>query len=134
MLRLAPLVLLALVMALPASGQQLELIGTVEVPSSPRPGAERPQPEGSIGIPDVVGGSDVWSYTANDGREYALMGDIEGVTIVAVPSLQVVAHIDGPTERDMFFHRDIKTYGSFAYIVTENYGLNEGLQIVDRVF
>ena len=131
MIRCASLVLLALVLALPASGQKLELIGTVELPSMPRPGADQPRPEGQIGIPDVVGGSDVWSYTANDGQEYVLMGDVEGVSIVAVPSLKVVAHIAGPTDRDMFFHRDIKTYGSFAYIVTENYGPNEGLQIVD---
>ncbi len=122
----------AALLVAPASAQKLDLIGVVELPTIPRPGADDPnQPERSIGIPDVVGGSDVWAYTANDGSEYALMGDVNGISIVAVPSLEVVAHIDGPTENDMFFHRDIKTYGSFAYVVTENYGPNEGLQVID---
>ncbi len=129
-----PLAFAVLLAALPlaSAAQTLELIGTVELPTIPRPGADDPnEPDMGIGIPDIVGGSDVWSYTANDGAEYALMGDVEGISIVAVPSLQVVAHIDGPTENDMFFHRDIKTYGSFAYVVTENYGRSEGLQVID---
>lgn len=122
---------LLLALAMPASGQTLELIGTVELPTTPRPGADEPRPEGAIGIPDVVGGSDVWAYTAPDGSEYALMGDLNGISIVAVPSLEIVAHIDGPNERAPFYWRDIKTYGSFAYVTTEAYGPNEGLQVID---
>ena len=125
---------LALLLAAPAGAQTLDLIGTVEVPTMPRPGAGDPDDAmagAEIGIPDVVGGSDVWSYVANDGREYAIMGDLDGVSIVAVPSLEVVARIPGPTRDDIFFHRDIKTYGSFAYVVSENYGPGEGLQIID---
>ncbi|HIG73393.1 MAG TPA: choice-of-anchor B family protein [Bacteroidetes bacterium] len=120
--------LLLVALALPASGQSLELIGTVELPSMPRPGADE-QPD--AGVPNIVGGSDVWAYTAPDGAEYALMGDLNGISIVAVPSLEVVAHIDGPTERAPFYWRDIKTYGSFAYVTTEAYGPNEGLQVID---
>ena len=130
-MRLLALAALAALAAAPASGQRLDVIGTVELPTTPRPGAGEPRPEGSIGVPDVVGGSDVWAYTANDGAEYAIMGDVGGVSIVAVPSLKVVAHVPGPTEDDPFFHRDIKTYGSFAYVVSENLGAGEGLQIID---
>lgn len=129
--RHALLAVLILAAALPASAQRLDVVGTVDVPTMPRPGADQPRPEGQIGIPDIVGGSDVWAYTAPDGSEYAIMGDVAGISIVAVPSLEVVAHIDGPTEDDMFFHRDIKTYGSYAYVVTENTGRSEGLQVID---
>ena len=122
---------LAALAVAPAHAQRLDVIGTVELPTMPRPGADQPRPADEIGIPDIVGGSDVWAYTANDGAEYALMGDVGGISIVAVPSLEVVAHIPGPTEDDIFFHRDIKTYGSFAYVVSENLGASEGLQIID---
>ncbi|MEM0961223.1 MAG: choice-of-anchor B family protein [Bacteroidota bacterium] len=123
---------LAALLVVPASAQQLDLIGTVELPTVPRPGADDPdEPEREVGIPDVIGGSDVWAYTAPDGSEYALMGNVEGIAIVAVPSLEVVAQIDGPTENAFFYWRDIKTYGSFAYISTEAYGPNEGLQVID---
>ena len=73
----------------------------------------------------------MWAYTANDGSEYAIMGNVEGIAIVAVPSLEVVAQIDGPTEDAPFYWRDIKTYGSFAYVSTEAYGRSEGLQVID---
>lgn len=130
------LLLLAALLASPlaASAQSLDLIGTVELPTIPRPGAgepDDPAADAEIGIPDVVGGSDVWAYTANDGSEYAIMGTVEGIAVVAVPSLEVVARIAGPTENAPFYWRDIKTYGSFAYVTTEAYGPNEGLQIID---
>ena len=131
-MRFLALAALAALLAVPASAQQLDLIGTVELPTIPRPGADDPDdPEREVGIPDVIGGSDVWAYTAPDGSEYALMGNVEGIAIVAVPSLEVVAQIDGPTENAFFYWRDIKTYGSFAYVSTEAYGPNEGLQVID---
>ena len=123
---------LAALLVAPAGAQQLELVGTVELPTTPRPGADDPdEPERDVGIPDVVGGSDVWAYTANDGSEYAIMGNVEGIAVVAVPSLEVVAQIPGPTQNAPFYWRDIKTYGSFAYISTEAYGQSEGLQVID---
>ena len=119
---------LAVLLALPATAQRLDLIGTVELPSMPRPdAAENPNPM----FPDRLGGSDVWAYTHNDGSEYAIMGTLEGIAIVAVPSLEVVAEVAGPTENAFFYWRDIKTYGSFAYVSTEAYGPNEGLQVID---
>ncbi len=122
---------LAVLLIAPSSAQSLDLIGVVELPTIPRPGAESLDRRRSVGIPDVVGGSDVWAYTANDGSEYAIMGNVEGIAIVAVPSLEVVAQIAGPTNDAPFYWRDIKTYGSFAYISTEAYGPSEGLQIID---
>ena len=110
--------LAVLALALPARAQTLDLIGTVDLPAI---------------VSDTLetGGSDVWGYVAPDGAEYAIMGDIEGVSVVAVPSLEVVAQIPGPTEDAMWYWRDIKTYGHYAYVVTEAYGRSEGLQIID---
>ena len=101
-----------------ASAQTLELIGTVPMPALVTDSSE-------------VGGTDVWPYTAPDGSEYVLMGELNGVSIVAVPSLEVVARVAGPTERARAYWRDIKTYGEYAYVTTEAYGPNEGLQIID---
>ncbi len=109
---------LALLLTPLASAQTLEVVGTVNLPAVVTDSLE-------------TGGSDVWSYVANDGSEYAIMGDLEGVSIVAVPSLEVVAQIPGPTERAPWYWRDVKTYGSFAYVTTEAYGRSEGLQIID---
>jgi choice-of-anchor B domain-containing protein len=108
----------ALLAAPLAHAQTLDLVGTVDLPAIVTDSLE-------------TGGSDVWGYVAPDGSEYAIMGEINGVSIVAVPSMEVVARIPGPTERARWYWRDIKTYGEYAYIVTEAYGPNEGLQIVD---
>ena len=128
MTRIVLFAAVALAMASTSFAQSLELIGTVELPSMPRPGADE---NPNAGVPNIVGGSDVWAYTAPDGSEYAMMGTLEGIAIVAVPSLEIVAQIPGPTERAPFYWRDIKTYGSFAYISTEAYGRSEGLQVID---
>lgn len=122
-LRLTPLamhrLLLALLVLAPlAHAQTLEVIGTVPMPAIVTDSLE-------------TGGTDVWPYVAPDGSEYAIMGELNGVSIVAVPSLEVVARVPGPTERARAYWRDIKTYGDYAYVVTEAYGPNEGLQIID---
>ena len=103
-----------------AAAQSLELVGTVQFETTPFP---------TNGAP--VGGSDVWGYTAPDGAEYAIMGVLDGVAVVAVPSLEVVARVPGPTFSDPYYHRDIVTHGEYAYVVSENLGTSEGLQILD---
>jgi choice-of-anchor B domain-containing protein len=102
-----------------AHAQTLDLVGEVALPAMVM--------DDSL----EVGGTDVWGYVAPDGSEYAIMGELNGVSIVAVPSLEVVARVAGPTERARAYWRDIKTYGDYAYVVTEAYGPNEGLQIID---
>ena len=112
------LLLAAALLAHTAAAQTLDLVGTVDLPAVVTDSLE-------------TGGSDVWGYVAPDGAEYAIMGDIEGVSVVAVPSLEVVARIPGPTEGARWYWRDVKTYGHHAYVVTEAYGRSEGLQIID---
>ena len=71
-------------------------------------------------------GNDCWGYTSPSGREYALMGTTSGTSFIEVTNPgnpQIVGYIDGPNS----LWRDVKTYGSFAYIVSEGGG---GIQVI----
>ena len=77
--------------------------------------------------------SAIWGYTAPDGREYAILG-VNGSTsyqggtsiidITDTDSLREVAFIPGLSSS----WREMKTYGHYAYVVTEAGG---GVQIID---
>jgi choice-of-anchor B domain-containing protein len=70
--------------------------------------------------------SDVWGYTAPDGREYALLGTFHGTAVIDVTNRRApreVGFVPGPGST----WRDIKTCGPYAYVVNETGG---GLQIV----
>jgi choice-of-anchor B domain-containing protein len=78
-------------------------------------------------LEDYTYHSDIWGYTSPEGIELAMVGTFNGTTFVDVtdPRNPVeVAFIGGPGSG----WRDIKTYGTHAYIVNESGG---GLQIVD---
>ena len=126
---LALLAFAAVALAAAPSAQQLDLIGEIELPSKPAP--EREGGGGGVPTPARMGGSDVWAYTANDGSEYAIMGDLNGLSVVAVPSMEIVDRVDFASDGCFFYWRDIKTYGSFAYLATECYGENEGMLVLD---
>jgi len=79
----------------------------------------------------VSGGSDLWGYKAADGKLYALMGIKSGVAVVAIPEMLIIDTIEGPQDVDCFYHRDIKTFEHYAYIVSENPGFNAGMMILD---
>lgn len=77
--------------------------------------------------------SALWGYTAPDGREYALLGVNGGsgrpggtsiVDITDENNVVQVAFIGGPNSS----WREMKTYGHYAYVVTEAGG---GVQIID---
>jgi choice-of-anchor B domain-containing protein len=75
----------------------------------------------------VISGNDCWGYVAPSGREYAILGHSSGTAFVEISdptSPVIVADIDGPDS----LWRDIKTYGSFAYAVSEG---GSGVQIID---
>ncbi|MFQ6607899.1 MAG: choice-of-anchor B family protein [Fidelibacterota bacterium] len=80
---------------------------------------------------DTTGGSDVWGYTAPDSEEYALIGILNGVAIVRVSDMEVIDLVQGPVNGDYYYHRDIKTYGHYAYVVSEMYGFRQGMVIID---
>ncbi len=72
-------------------------------------------------------GNDVWGYVSASGREYALMGLSNGTGFVEVTnpgSSAIVKFITGPTS----MWRNIKTYKTYAYAVSEGGG---GIQVFD---
>ncbi|MHC4380435.1 MAG: LVIVD repeat-containing protein [Planctomycetota bacterium] len=71
--------------------------------------------------------NDIWGYTAPDGREYAIIGTFDGTAfynVVNPAAPYQVGFINGPAS----IWRDMKTYDTYCYIVTEGGG---GVQIVD---
>ncbi len=72
-------------------------------------------------------GSDIWGYTSDSGREYALIGLSNSTAVVEVTdpfNPVVIDRVSGA----VCIWRDIKTYGTYAYIVTDCTG---GMDIVD---
>ena len=72
------------------------------------------------------GVNDSWGYESEDGREFAIVGTDEGTSIVEVvaDSLIEVTFIEGGHST----WRDIKTWGEYIYVGTEN--SNGGIQII----
>jgi choice-of-anchor B domain-containing protein len=71
--------------------------------------------------------NDVWGYTAPNGDEYALLGATTGTVVIDI------SNPANPIERGWFpwassTWRDIRTYGTYAYVVTE---ATAGFQILD---
>lgn len=72
--------------------------------------------------------SAVWGYTAPNGREYAILGCSEGTAFYDITDTNNVtesAFLPGLSSQ----WREFKTYGHYAYIVSEANG--SGLQVVD---
>ena len=72
--------------------------------------------------------SAVWGYTASDGREYAILGCSEGTAFYDITDSANVTE-SGFIPGLSSLWREFKTYGHYAYIVSEAYG--SGLQVVD---
>jgi len=73
--------------------------------------------------------SDIWGYEHPNTGEYALVGTVDGVSIVSLsnPANPVeVAFVPGPNS----VWYDIKTYGNYAYVINEANG-GGGLTIID---
>jgi len=74
----------------------------------------------------MTGYAGVWGY-ASEGREYALIGHYNGVSVIDVtaPAAPVeVSFISGPAS----LWREIKTHEHYAYVTNET---SNGLQIID---
>jgi choice-of-anchor B domain-containing protein len=77
-----------------------------------------------------AGYNDIWGYVDGTGNEYALLGVRTGTSIVNLANPQSpveVAFIPGPQS----IWRDIKVHSTYAYVVTEQTGSGQGLQIID---
>ncbi|MFQ5583194.1 MAG: choice-of-anchor B family protein [Calditrichia bacterium] len=74
-----------------------------------------------------VGYNDCWGYTAPDGREYALLGVVNGTSIVDITDPANIYEVTFIPSASSTW-KDIKTYQHYAYTVNESSG---GLQIID---
>lgn len=71
--------------------------------------------------------SSIWGHTAPDGREYALLGNYDGTSIIDItdaPDLREVSFISAAGSK----WREIKVYQNYAYVVNESGG---GMDIID---
>ncbi|MCR9245070.1 MAG: choice-of-anchor B family protein [bacterium] len=71
--------------------------------------------------------NDIWGYVAPNGDEYALLGTRTGTSVIDV------SNPSNPVERGFFSYgnstwRDIRTFGTYAYVVTES---TSGFQVID---
>lgn len=80
---------------------------------------------------DVAGRtySACWGYTAPNGREYALLGFNLGTAFIDITDSADIREVDIVTGITDPVYREMKTYGHYAYIVSE--ATNSMLQIVD---
>ncbi len=82
----------------------------------------------AIGQIPLIYGSDIWGYTAPDGREFALVGRYDGTSIIDVstnPHHPIeVGFIPGASST----WRDLKVYNQYCYVTNETGG---GLDIID---
>ncbi len=76
-------------------------------------------------------GNDIWGWTdPATGREYALMGTTNGTAFVDVSDPAAPVFLGRlPTQTSSSSWRDVKTIGTFAYIVSEAGG--HGIQVFD---
>ncbi len=83
-----------------------------------------------------TGVAGTWGYTAPDGSRYAIMGTAKGVLVLDLRNtsqVRVVDEIDGPTNTNVpgIYWREMRVYGSYAYIVSEHDNLRGGIMILD---
>lgn len=74
--------------------------------------------------------SDVWSYNAPDGSEYALVGVLNGFSIVDVTEPSTPTEVQFISGASIIW-RDIKTFKDHAYVINES---ANGVLIVDLQF
>jgi choice-of-anchor B domain-containing protein len=83
-----------------------------------------------------TGVAGTWGYTAPDGSRYALMGTAKGVLVLDLrdpANPRVVEEFDGPTNTSApgIYWREMRVYGSHAYIVSEHTNVRGGIMILD---
>lgn len=81
-----------------------------------------------VGSQDIHSGyNDIWGYTDEFGTEYALLGVVDGTSIVNISNPAAPVET-GFIPASLSIWRDMKTFGDFAYLVTEGGG---GMQIIN---
>ena len=83
-----------------------------------------------------TGVAGTWGYVAPDGSRYALMGTARGVLVLDLrdpANPRVVDEVQGPnnTSAPGIYWREMRVYGSHAYIVSEHTNFRGGIMILD---
>jgi choice-of-anchor B domain-containing protein len=83
-----------------------------------------------------TGVAGTWGYVAPDGSRYAVMGTAKGVLVLDLrdsANPRVVDEVDGPTNtpRAGIYWREMRVYGNYAYIVSEQTNVRGGVMIID---
>ena len=73
--------------------------------------------------------NDVWGYTADDGREYAILGSLAFTHFLDITDPTNVAEVDREPGKGNCVWRDFKTFGHYLYGVGEV--CSSGLEIYD---
>ena len=73
--------------------------------------------------------NDVWGFTASDGSEYAIIGNVDSILVVDVSDPTNPQRIFGYDGGNRTIWRDFKTHNGFMYAVCDN--CNEGLHVFD---
>jgi len=73
--------------------------------------------------------NDVWGYTATDGSEYAILGNVDSILILDISIPTSPQRVYGFYGGNRTVWRDFKTYGDYMYGVCDN--CSEGLHIFD---
>ena len=78
-----------------------------------------------------VNGSDIWGWTDPETlREYALVGRSDSLAFVDVSTPTAPIYLGSlPTHTFNYLYRDVKTFGNYAYIVSDV--ANHGMQVFD---
>ncbi len=75
-------------------------------------------------------GNDIWGYVAPDGSEYAIFGTFNGVSVVNVTDPRNPVEVDFVEQQGSTW-RDIKTWGDYAFVTSDQNGTTDGLLIID---
>ena len=73
--------------------------------------------------------NDVWGYTAPDGSEYAIMGNVDSIMVIDVTVCDDPQRVFGYAAGGTSIWRDFKTYDGYLYAVCD--ACSEGLQVFD---
>ena len=87
---------------------------------------------GMVGLSDFNsgGGNDIWGWVdSSNGKEYALVGLVDGTAFVDVSGDEPIYLGKLPTATTSSTWRDVKIYQDFAFIVSE--ADNHGMQVFD---
>ena len=115
-----------LIMALTVLLMSLGNVSTQDSLNMERVGQWNPA---SMPVHSGVTYNDVWGYTAEDGSEYAILGNVDSILVVNVSNPAAPERVFGYYGGGHAIWRDFKVFQDYMYAVCD--GCSEGLHIFD---